>query len=63
MSRSLKISNRLGVLTASTLGDIVYLNVFGQGILVLGSQRRAVDLLAKKAVNYSDRPVFAIADL
>lgn len=29
----------------------------GQGIVVLGSQRRVVDLLEKKAANYSDRPV------
>ncbi|RXW19060.1 hypothetical protein EST38_g6788 [Candolleomyces aberdarensis] len=44
-------------------GDIVYLSVFGQGVLVLGSQRRATDLLAKRGVKYSDRPVFPVADL
>ncbi|KAJ2932187.1 hypothetical protein H1R20_g4913, partial [Candolleomyces eurysporus] len=44
-------------------GDIVYLNALGQGILVLGSQRRAVDLLDKKATNYSDRPVIPITDM
>ncbi|KAJ2932188.1 hypothetical protein H1R20_g4911, partial [Candolleomyces eurysporus] len=45
------------------VSDIIYLSVFGQGILVLGSQRRATDLLAKKGVNYSDRPVIPVADL
>ncbi|KAJ2919349.1 hypothetical protein MD484_g973, partial [Candolleomyces efflorescens] len=50
-------------LTSSTPGDIVYLTALGQGILVLGSHRRAADLLAKKSANYSDRPVFAVADL
>ncbi|KAJ2921246.1 hypothetical protein H1R20_g15845, partial [Candolleomyces eurysporus] len=44
-------------------GDILYLSVFGQGILVLGSHRRATDLLAKKGVKYSDRPAFPVADL
>ncbi|KAJ2932202.1 hypothetical protein H1R20_g4910, partial [Candolleomyces eurysporus] len=44
-------------------GDIIYLSVFGRGILVLGSQRRATDLLAKRGVKYSDRPAFPVADL
>jgi hypothetical protein len=35
----------------------------GQGILVLGSQRRVVDLLDKKAAIYSDRPAFPIVDM
>jgi len=34
----------------------MYINVFGQGILVLNSQRVAVDLLEKRSNIYSDRP-------
>jgi hypothetical protein len=49
--------------TIDLVGDIVYLNAMGQGILVLGSQRRAVDLLDKRAANYSDRPVIPIVDM
>ena len=42
---------------------MIYLKAPGQGILVLGSQRRAVDLLDKRAANYSDRPYFPISEL
>jgi hypothetical protein len=34
----------------------MYLSVFGQGLLVINSQRIAVDLLEKRANIYSDRP-------
>ncbi|RXW24976.1 hypothetical protein EST38_g887 [Candolleomyces aberdarensis] len=44
-------------------GDMIYLKALGQGMLVLGSRRRAVDLLDKRAVNYSDRPVWSMLDL
>ncbi|KAJ2927004.1 hypothetical protein H1R20_g10104, partial [Candolleomyces eurysporus] len=44
-------------------GDMIYLKAPGQGILVLGSKRRAVDLLDKRAANYSDRPAFPITEL
>ena len=37
-------------------GDIVYLTVFGQPILLLGSYRAAHELLEKRSANYSDRP-------
>ncbi|KAH9163988.1 cytochrome P450 [Lactarius sanguifluus] len=37
-------------------GDLMYLTVFGQGILVINSQRIAVDLLEKRSNIYSDRP-------
>jgi len=37
-------------------GDMVYYEVFGQRILVLGSRKRAHDLFDKRAENYSDRP-------
>lgn len=42
---------------------MIYLKAFGQGILMLGSRRRAVDLLEKRAVNYSDRPVMPMLDM
>jgi hypothetical protein len=34
----------------------MYLSAFGQGILVVNSQRVAVDLLEKRSNIYSDRP-------
>ncbi|KAH9059193.1 cytochrome P450 [Lactarius vividus] len=37
-------------------GELMYLSVFGQGILVINSQRVAVDLLEKRSNIYSDRP-------
>ncbi|KAH9163975.1 cytochrome P450, partial [Lactarius sanguifluus] len=37
-------------------GDLMYLTVFGQGILVVNSQCVAVDLLEKRSNIYSDRP-------
>ncbi|KAH9022271.1 cytochrome P450 [Lactarius pseudohatsudake] len=39
-------------------GELMYLSVFGQGILVVNSQRVAVDLLEKRSNIYSDRPRF-----
>ncbi|RXW24942.1 hypothetical protein EST38_g890 [Candolleomyces aberdarensis] len=44
-------------------GDMIYLKALGQGMLILGSRRRAIDLLDKKAVNYSDRPVMPMMDM
>ena len=37
-------------------GELMYISVFGQGILVINSQRVAVDLLEKRSSIYSDRP-------
>ena len=34
----------------------MYMTAFGQGILVINSQRVAVDLLEKRSNIYSDRP-------
>ncbi|KAI0800105.1 cytochrome P450 [Fomes fomentarius] len=36
-------------------GDIVYLNTFGQSMIVLGTHEAALDLLEKRSSNYSDR--------
>ena len=34
----------------------MYISAFGQGILVVNSQRVAIDLLEKRSSIYSDRP-------
>ncbi|KAH9168149.1 cytochrome P450 [Lactarius sanguifluus] len=39
-------------------GELMYLSVFGKGVLVINSQRVAVDLLEKRSNIYSDRPRF-----
>ncbi|RXW19445.1 hypothetical protein EST38_g6411 [Candolleomyces aberdarensis] len=48
---------------ANADSDLLYLEVLGQGMLILGSHRRAVDLLEKRAAIYSDRPTLALTDL
>jgi hypothetical protein len=37
-------------------GDLIYLNVIGQPIVVLNSRKVAADLLDRRATIYSDRP-------
>ncbi|KAJ2919426.1 hypothetical protein MD484_g995, partial [Candolleomyces efflorescens] len=44
-------------------GDLVWLEALGQGILVVGSFERAVDLLDMKSSNYSDRPSIPLMEL
>ncbi len=41
------------------LGDMVYMNTFGQPMIVLGTHEAAMDLLEKRSANYSDR-IFSI---
>ncbi|KAF8452275.1 cytochrome P450 [Boletus edulis BED1] len=48
---------------SKTYGDIVYTRMLGQDIILLNSERVAVELLEKRSQKYSDRPVFAAADL
>ena len=43
-------------LTRTRLGEIIYLNAAGQPIVILNSQRVAVDLLDRRSGIYSDRP-------
>ena len=43
------------VIIYSTLGDVIYLNVLGQPVLVLESGRAALDLFDKRSNIYSDR--------
>ena len=38
------------------LGDLLYLEILGQKILVINSEDVAADLLDKRSQNYSDRP-------
>ena len=45
------------------LGDALYLNVLGQGILMLGSLKAASDLLDKRSTNYADRPTLVTVQL
>jgi cytochrome P450 len=37
-------------------GDIVYSHLFGQHIIVINSEKVAIELLEKRSYNYSDRP-------
>ncbi|OCH88011.1 cytochrome P450 [Obba rivulosa] len=46
---------------AQEYGDIVYLHVFGQGLVFLNSIEVAVDLLEKKGSIYSDKPSLVMA--
>ena len=45
------------ILTSLLVGEITYLNVLGQKMIVLNSSKAAVDLLDKRSSNYSNRPV------
>ena len=44
-------------LTGFPTGDVTYLDVMGQDMVILNSFKAAVDLLDKKSSIYSDRPV------
>ncbi|KAJ7167405.1 hypothetical protein C8R43DRAFT_877644 [Mycena crocata] len=39
-------------------GDVMYLEVLCQPMIVLDSQRAAIDLLDNRSANYSDRPAY-----
>ena len=49
------------VIIYSTLGDVIYLNVLGQPVLVLESGRAALDLFDRRSNIYSDRPHLVMA--
>ena len=42
-------------------GELVYLNIFGQGILFVNTYEAAVDLLEKRGAIYSDKPKMVMA--
>ena len=44
-------------------GNVLYLNMLGQDIIVLGSLNAARDLLDKRSANYSDRPKSVMVQL
>lgn len=44
-------------------GNLVYLELFGQPIVVVNSHDVAIDLLEKRSVNYSDRPRSVMSEL
>ncbi|KAL0949356.1 hypothetical protein HGRIS_009425 [Hohenbuehelia grisea] len=48
---------------AKKYGDVVYVNILGQSIVILDSVKAAEDLLEKRGLIYSDRPTFAVFDL
>lgn len=43
------------------LGDVVYLHVFGLGLVFLNSPDAAFDLLDKRGSVYSDKPALVMA--
>ena len=42
-------------------GELVYLNVFGQGLLFVNTHEAAIDLLEKRGAIYSDKPKMVMA--
>jgi hypothetical protein len=44
----------------STTGDVVYIHVFGQGLVFLNSFESATELLDKRGSIYSDKPRFVM---
>ncbi|KAJ7132234.1 cytochrome P450 [Mycena epipterygia] len=46
-----------------TYGDVIYLKIPGQSIIVLNSLKAAEDLLDKRSLIYSDRPKFPLYEL
>ena len=38
------------------IGEVMYLNVAGQPVVVLNSLKSSFELLERRAINYSDRP-------
>lgn len=49
---------QLEVNMISHIGDIMYIESYGKGILVLNSHTVAVDLLDRRGGNYSNRQIF-----
>ena len=44
-------------------GDLIYMDVMGQAIVVINSLKIATDLLEKRSTIYSDRPDIAMPTL
>lgn len=45
------------------LGDVIYIQIPKQSIIILGSARAATDLLEKRSDIYSDRPKIVMHEL
>lgn len=50
-------------LTILLAGDLVYLTVFGQNILIVNSAKAAYELFEQRSRNYSDRARFGMIEL
>ena len=50
-------------LKTSGIGEIVYLDVFGQPTIIIDSYDAAIALLESRSANTSDRPRFVMAEL
>ncbi|KIJ64047.1 hypothetical protein HYDPIDRAFT_112573 [Hydnomerulius pinastri MD-312] len=48
---------------AKMYGDLLYTYLLNQEIIVISSEKIAIELLDKRSVKYSDRPVVATADM
>jgi hypothetical protein len=44
-------------------GDLTYLNVAGQPVVIINSRKVAADLLDRRSAKYSDRPRNAVIDI
>ncbi|TFY59478.1 hypothetical protein EVG20_g7775 [Dentipellis fragilis] len=45
---------------AKEFGGLIYLNLLGQPFIIINSHKKAVEMLEKKSVIYSDRPVLTM---
>ncbi|KAG6829937.1 hypothetical protein H0H93_014265, partial [Arthromyces matolae] len=48
---------------AKIYGDVIYLEILGQPMVVLNTVEAATDLLVKRGANNSDRPVFVLYEM
>ncbi|KAF7360842.1 O-methylsterigmatocystin oxidoreductase [Mycena sanguinolenta] len=48
---------------AKIYGDVIYLNVLGKSMIVLNTEKVALDLLTKRSSIYSDRPRFVLYEM
>ena len=51
-----RLSFRCGVLDPLVLGKVIYVHVFGQGLVFLNTVEACTDLLDKRGTKYSDKP-------
>lgn len=53
----------LGLISSLNSGELTYLNMLGQPLIILNSYEAAVGLLESRSANTSDRPRVVMADL